>query len=93
MSYFVYVLSSLKVSRLYIGSSANPDQRLKSHNFGRVKSTKNYLPWERILLEQHSSKKEATSRERYLKSGWGRAWLKKNVLYGGVAESGLTRRS
>ena len=36
MRYFVYVLRSTVAERLYIGSSAEPDARLKSHNGGFV---------------------------------------------------------
>lgn len=77
--YYVYVLHSLKCNRLYVGSSAQPDERLKSHNAGRVKSTKAYRPWERVLLEELSDRNTAEKRERYLKSGWGRRWLKDNL--------------
>ena len=44
MRYFVYVLLSTVAERLYLGSSAEPDARLKSHNFGRVRSTKAWRP-------------------------------------------------
>ncbi len=75
MSYYVYVLRSELKDRLYIGSSADPDARLTSHNFGRVCSTKKWRPWQRILLEEHSDRTTAVKRERYLKSGWGRREL------------------
>ena len=77
--YSVYVLHSLKCERLYVGSSAKPDERLKSHNAGRVKSTKAYRPWERILLEEYPNRNAAEKREQYLKSGWGHRWLKNNI--------------
>ena len=77
--YYVYVLHSIEHDRQYVGSSAKPDERIKSHNAGRVKSTKAYRPWERVLLEEHSSRESAEKRERYLKSGWGRRWLKDNL--------------
>ena len=77
--YYVYVLHSIEHDRLYIGSSASPDERLKSHNAGRVKSTKAYRPWKRVFLEEHSDRNTAEKRERYLKSGWGRRWLKEQI--------------
>ena len=77
--YFVYVLRSIEQGRLYVGSSAEPDERLKSHNAGRVKSTKAYRPWKRVLLEEHSDRNTAEKRERYLKSGWGRRWIKEQI--------------
>ena len=69
---------SLKLNgRMYIGSSANPDTRLAAHNAGRVRSTKSLRPWKRIFIEEHNDRNTAQKRERYLKSGWGRQWLKK----------------
>jgi putative endonuclease len=76
--YFVYVLKNHS-GRFYIGSSAKPDQRLAAHNSGKVRSTKKHRPWQRIVLEEHPDRQEAESREKYLKSGWGRQWLKKHI--------------
>ena len=78
--YYVYVLKNFEFNRLYIGSSASPDKRLMAHNAGKVKSTKRFRPWERILLEEHDDREKAEKRERYLKSGWGRRWLRQNGL-------------
>jgi putative endonuclease len=78
--YYVYVLENINHDRLYIGSSADPEKRLKAHNAGRVTSTKRYRPWKRIFLEERSDRKTAEAKERYFKSGWGRRWLAKNVL-------------
>jgi putative endonuclease len=75
MPYFVYVLRSTVAERLYVGSSLEPDARLASHNSGRVRSTKPWRPWERVLLEEYPDRATAEKRERYLKSGWGRREL------------------
>ncbi|OVE76224.1 hypothetical protein BVX97_02220 [bacterium E08(2017)] len=77
--HYVYVLQSEQSEHLYIGSSSSPDERLKSHNMGRVRSTKGGRPWNRVLLESHEDKASALKRERYLKSGWGRRELKKRL--------------
>ena len=77
--YYVYVLSSVVCNRLYIGSSADPDVRLASHNAGRVRSTRSHRPWRRVLLEEHPDRDTACRREKYLKSGWGRKWLSAHV--------------
>ena len=76
---FVYVLRSVTAGRLYIGSTADPDQRLATHNAGRVPSTRPFRPWVRVLLETHPDRGAAEKRERYLKSGWGRRWLNKHL--------------
>jgi len=77
--YFVYILSSPIHNKFYIGSSARPDQRLLSHNAGRGGWTKRCRPWVRMLIEEHSNRETAEKKERYLKSGWGRRWIKKHL--------------
>ena len=79
MRYFVYVLQSKANGSLYIGSSAEPDQRLASHNAGRVRSTKSARPWIRVHLEDFQDRQTAEKRERYLKSGYGRRWLLRHL--------------
>jgi len=79
----VYVLRSLKDSRLYVGMSANIKRRLLEHNSGKTRSTKGYVPWELLYHETHPDRAAARKRERYLKSGYGKQWLKekfKSVL-------------
>lgn len=80
MSCFVYILKQVDGDKLYIGSSETPDQRLKSHNSGKVRSTKTNRPWTRIHLEQLPTKSDALKGEKYLKSGYGRRWVERNVL-------------
>lgn len=57
--HYVYVLLSYKSDKMYIGSSANPDERLIAHNAGRGGWTKRYRPWDRILLEEYNNKNKA----------------------------------
>jgi putative endonuclease len=83
--YYVYVLTSQSARHLYIGSSADPDARLAAHNAGRVRSTRSFRPWTRVLLEEHPDRQTAARRERYLKSGWGRQWLRRALSPGGLA--------
>ena len=75
MRYYLYVLQSTRADRTYIGSSAEPDERLGSHNAGRVRSTKAWRPWQLVFLEEYQDRATAEKRERYLKSGWGRREL------------------
>ena len=77
--YYVYVLRSLTTGRLYIGSSGAPEVRLRAHNSGRSRWSRNHRPWVRILLEEHTDRQTAQKRERYLKSGWGRRTLLKEI--------------
>lgn len=54
-------------------------QRLKTHNLGKVKSTKAFIKWELIHVEEFNTRIEARIREKYLKSAAGRRW-RKNIL-------------
>ncbi|NAS30967.1 GIY-YIG nuclease family protein [Flavobacteriaceae bacterium R38] len=72
----VYVLRSLKDNRFYVGMSADIEKRIQTHNSGNVKSTKGYRPWELIHQESFPDRITARKREKYLKSGYGKQWLK-----------------
>lgn len=73
---YVYVLRSLKDNRFYVGMSQDVDKRLKEHNTGKTKSTKGFRPWEIILIEEYPDRTTARKREKYLKTGYGKQWLK-----------------
>lgn len=76
MNFYVYVLVSEKDGHFYIGLSSNPQKRLESHNNGEVKSTKGRRPFRLVHQEKASCRAEARSREKFLKSGIGREYLK-----------------
>ena len=67
MSYFIYILYSDKSNHYYIGSAADPDERLARHNAGATPSTKSGRPWNLVYTEVFSSKTDALKRELYLK--------------------------
>lgn len=79
--YFVYLLESFINSKWYIGYT--PDDvlnRLSKHNKGLVISTKRYIPWKVIYFEAYINRKDATGREKFLKSGSGRKFLEKQLF-------------
>jgi putative endonuclease len=69
--YWVYILKSEKDNRYYIGSSSNVDARLKFHNAGLQRSTKNRIPFKLIYSELLPNKTEALKREKQIKSWKG----------------------
>ncbi len=79
MKYSVYAVKSKIDGRIYVGLSANPKQRLMSHNRGETKSTKGYRPWILFYTEKVGTREEARAREKFLKSGSGKEFLKKKV--------------
>jgi len=74
--FLVYVLKSEKDGRLYKGYCENMELRLNEHNGGRVTSTRGYRPWKVVYTERFATEREALVREKYLKSGSGREFLK-----------------
>lgn len=77
--FYVYVLLSEKDKKLYIGFISDLKRRIKEHFSGENFATKNRLPFEVIYYEAHRNKKDARARERFLKTGWGRNYLKKTL--------------
>ena len=54
----------------------NIERRLKEHNNLKNKSTKAFAPWILIHQEVFDSREEARKREKFLKSGNGRMYIK-----------------
>ncbi len=77
--YYVYVIKSEKNRKQYIGYTENLEERLQSHNAGKVRSTKSFIPYKIIYKEEYLNKTEARKRELFLKSGKGREYLKSNL--------------
>ena len=69
--FYFYVLKSKKDSNLYFGYSSDLRERFKSHNLGRVISTKNRRPLELVYYEAYKSKKDAQQREKQIKKRAG----------------------
>jgi putative endonuclease len=75
-NFVVYVLKSQVDGRLYVGFTNSIDRRIKEHNSGKTKSTKGYRPWILVYSEIASTREEARNREKYLKSGCGKEFIK-----------------
>ena len=73
MFFYVYILRSIKSSRLYIGFTDDLRERLEKHNNFKVKSTKAFAPYELIYFEGYRSIKLAAEREQKLKQ-FGQAY-------------------
>ena len=68
MNYFVYMLKSLgKVSVTYVGYTNNLKKRINLHNTNRGAKFTRGRKWKLIYKEKLNSKKEAISREYYIK--------------------------
>jgi putative endonuclease len=74
--YVVYILYSAKLRKTYVGMTSNLEARVMSHNIGLKGWTVRGRPWILIYSEQHSTKSYALKREKELKTGRGREFIK-----------------
>jgi putative endonuclease len=77
--WFVYALQSERDDWLYIGMAKDVDRRLKEHNQGYNQSTKSRRPFKLIFCEECENEQEARAREKLLKSGSGREFLRGKI--------------
>jgi putative endonuclease len=77
--YFVYVLRSQKDRLFYTGYTSDIQNRFDQHCAGQVESTANRRPLELIYWEACLSRQDAIRREKYLKSTWGKRYLKSRL--------------
>jgi putative endonuclease len=77
--YFVYVLQSLKDGNLYTGSASDLKKRIQRHYSGGVFSTKDRRPLKLIYYESCLNKTDALHREIYLKTAWGKRYIKSRL--------------
>jgi hypothetical protein len=56
MQYFVYILYSEKLDRYYIGSTGNPEDRLRKHNRSKNGFTSTGKPWKLVYKEIYVTK-------------------------------------
>lgn len=76
MKYYVYVISSSIRPYIYVGLTNDVERRFAEHNKGYNKTTKPYGPFVILLTEEYENRPHARVREKYLKSGIGKEWLK-----------------
>ena len=79
--FYVYVLQSETDDGLYIGYSADLRRRIAEHQQGLAFATSFRGPWRLIYYEAYIDNEDALGRERYLKSGGGRRFLKKQLYH------------
>ena len=76
MMVIVYVIRSYKGGRFYVGMTKDLGRRIQEHESGKTKSTKGFRPWKLIFTESFPSFSEARKREKYIKSGSGKEYIK-----------------
>lgn len=76
--YFIYSLRCK--DGYYVGCANNLKDRLERHKSGQVPATTNRLPVELEFYFAMKNKYQAFEFEKYLKSGSGRAFIKKHFI-------------
>ena len=79
--HYVYVLRSIADDGFCIGYSANLRKRFDEHATGAAFATAYRGPWKLIYYEAYLERDDALGRERYLKSGSGRRFLKAQLRH------------
>lgn len=74
--YYVYILRSQKNGEWYTGCTSDLRKRFKLHNTEQVISTKGRGPFELIYYEAYRHKKDAYRREKTIKSGQGKRYIR-----------------
>ena len=77
---YTYVLK-LHDGTLYVGSTPDLTRRIDQHGAGRGGRTTGIHPGELIYYEACRSLAEARKREKQLKTGYGRAYLKRRLAF------------
>jgi putative endonuclease len=79
MFYYVYVLKSIADGNFYVGFTNDLKRRLAEHNDGKVHSTMGRCPLELVYYEACRNRGDAAKREKYLKSAWGKRYIKSRL--------------
>ena len=79
--HYVYLIKSISFPKQhYVGFSEDYEQRLQYHNDGKSTHTNKFKPWKLIGCFAFTSIDQAKDFEKYLKTGSGRAFMKKHFL-------------
>lgn len=80
--YWVYLLECRDDKSWYIGFTSDLRKRLDAHLSRKgARTTKRKKNWKLIYCEGYIDIKDAQGRERFLKSGSGRRFLKKQLVH------------
>ena len=74
--HYVYAIKSAGRNYIYVGMTQNPTRRVAEHNAGKERTTRAFRPFSIVRIEEYPTRNEARSREKYLKSGIGKEFLK-----------------
>jgi len=65
--YYVYLIKSEKLKKVYTGYTEDLRSRMKKHNSGGSSYTSRGIPWKLVYYESYASEEDARKRESSLK--------------------------
>ena len=77
--YYVYILQSKQDNNWYTGYTDNLKRRINEHNQGNNFSTKHRKPFKLIYYEACLDLYDAKNREKFLKTGMGKRYIKNRL--------------
>ena len=77
--FYTYLLQSKKDRLFYTGCTGDLRKRFNEHSLGKVPTTKGRGPFELVYYEACLNQKDAFTREKYLKTGMGKRYLKNRL--------------
>jgi len=77
--YYVYILSSKKDLKFYIGFTTNLERRIEEHRTGQVQSTRVRRPLRLVMYEAYLKEADARAREKFFKTTKGKVQLRKQL--------------
>ncbi|MEI7751824.1 MAG: GIY-YIG nuclease family protein [Candidatus Omnitrophota bacterium] len=77
--FYTYVLQRQRDGKFYTGFSKDLRKRFKEHLRGKVESTRGRGPFTLVYYEACVDINDAVSRERYLKTGMGKRFLRNRL--------------
>ena len=77
--FYTYVIKSELDGSWYTGYTQDLAKRLVEHNSGKCITTKRKKPYYLIYAEACLSQKDALSREKYLKTGMGKRYIRNRL--------------
>ncbi len=79
--WYVYVLYSKAENRFYIGFTHDLRRRIGEHKRGKTKTTSHMVSWRLAYYEACLSEQDAQIREKQLKTGFGRGYLRRRLAF------------
>ncbi len=84
----LYIIKGLTEGKHYVGITNNLQRRLQEHAGGATKSGQIIGEFTLIHTEEFTDYETARKREKFLKSGQGRKWIKENIAETRPAKGG-----